>query len=225
MSRRSQGSLFIGRLDKHTRTRDLEDRFEKYGRILRCDVKYGAEMAYAFLDFEDHRDAEDALKEENGREYQGVSMVVEWAKGAPRRQQSSQQAYDECYKCHRSGHWARDCKEGYRGSHGGGDRGGGYGDRGGGGGYSRRGGRSRSRSPRRQRGSRDYDRRDRQRSRSRDRKSRSPAARRSRTPERKRDSYSRSPSPAPRRDRRSDSRSRSRSATPARHANGDHSPE
>jgi hypothetical protein len=37
----------------------MEDVFEKYGRLLRCDIKnrgYGA--AYCFLEFEDERDAE-----------------------------------------------------------------------------------------------------------------------------------------------------------------------
>ena len=35
--------LFIGRLDKSTRQRDVEDLFEAYGRLDRCEVKYGTE--------------------------------------------------------------------------------------------------------------------------------------------------------------------------------------
>jgi len=35
------GSLFIGRLSKNTRVRDLEEVFESYGRVTRCDIKYG----------------------------------------------------------------------------------------------------------------------------------------------------------------------------------------
>ena len=42
MARRSDGGyLFIGRLSKSTRTRDLEEVFEPYGRITRCEIKYG----------------------------------------------------------------------------------------------------------------------------------------------------------------------------------------
>ena len=41
MSRRAEGQLFIGRLNKSTRVRDLEDVFEPYGRMTRCEVKYG----------------------------------------------------------------------------------------------------------------------------------------------------------------------------------------
>jgi len=35
------GSLFIGRLSRNTRVKDLEEIFESYGRMTRCDIKYG----------------------------------------------------------------------------------------------------------------------------------------------------------------------------------------
>ena len=42
MARRGDlGHLFIGRLNKNTRTRDLEEIFEAYGRLSRCEIKYG----------------------------------------------------------------------------------------------------------------------------------------------------------------------------------------
>lgn len=33
--------LFIGRLSRRTRSGDVEEVFERYGRLSRCDVKYG----------------------------------------------------------------------------------------------------------------------------------------------------------------------------------------
>lgn len=51
MSRRAEGQLFIGRLSKSTRVRDLEDVFEPYGRMTRCEVKYGNNERF-FLFFE-----------------------------------------------------------------------------------------------------------------------------------------------------------------------------
>ncbi|XP_052675671.1 probable splicing factor, arginine/serine-rich 5 [Crassostrea angulata] len=186
MSRRAnEGSLFIGRLSKSTRVRDLEDIFEPYGRMTRCEIKYGAEMAYAFIDYEDHRDAEDAVRYENGREICGSSIIVERAKGAPRRSLASRggSGYDD----YRSGRGSRDYPDRYDRRSSGGPRGGRY----------------RSPSPSRRRS----------RSRSRDRRRRSRS--RSHSSRRRRRSSSISPRRSSKRSRsRSPSKSRSRSRSP-----------
>lgn len=36
-----RAQLFVGRLPIDIRERDVEQVFEKYGRLIRCDVKYG----------------------------------------------------------------------------------------------------------------------------------------------------------------------------------------
>eukprot|EP00124_Ichthyophonus_hoferi_P005561 Ihof_evm2s839 gene=Ihof_evmTU2s839 len=94
-------ALFIGRLGPEIRTRDLEDVFGRYGRLVRCDLKNGG---YGFVDFEDRRDAEDALRGEDGRSLGQSRMVVQWANGPSRRADSG-----ECFKCGRPGHIAREC--------------------------------------------------------------------------------------------------------------------
>ncbi|KAI7892849.1 uncharacterized protein EV154DRAFT_180145 [Mucor mucedo] len=133
-------ALFIGRIPREMNNRDLEDTFSKYGKITRLDVKKG----FGFVEYDDKRDAEDAIK---GINEQG-DLVVEWAKNGGKRP-----GENECFHCGAEGHWARDCQEGGRDGGRGGGRGGG-----GRGGYSSGG---RDRSPRRDggRGS-DRDRRD-----------------------------------------------------------------
>ena len=42
MSRRESGKVFIGRLNRNIRREEVEDAFETYGRIIRCDIKSGS---------------------------------------------------------------------------------------------------------------------------------------------------------------------------------------
>ena len=56
--------LYIGNLGGGIRQRDIETVFDKYGRLVRCDVKdKGFGPVYAFLEFEDERDAEVRFKD------------------------------------------------------------------------------------------------------------------------------------------------------------------
>jgi len=192
-------SLWIGRIAPDTRSRDLEEVFGKYGRIIRCDVKRG----FAFVEFEDDRDGDDALRDLDGTEILGHRVVVEWAKG--RRRGPSER--DKCFRCGREGHWARDCHNASS---------------------SRRRSSSRSRSPRR-RHSRSPKRRHRSRSPRRSHRSRHQSHSHSKSPSRSprrhsrndKDHPSRSSSRSPRRSRSVSNspspkvdRSRSRSRSP-----------
>ncbi|XP_065070605.1 serine/arginine-rich splicing factor 3-like isoform X1 [Rhopilema esculentum] len=70
--------LFIGSLSRDTQERDLENVFFKHGKLLRCDLKRG----FGFVEYESPRDAEEAIRAENGRRLLGSRIVVEWAKGS-----------------------------------------------------------------------------------------------------------------------------------------------
>ncbi len=57
----SSSELFLGGLGREVRRKDLEEVFSKYGKIVRCDIKYVngfAGTAYGFIGFQDDRDAE-----------------------------------------------------------------------------------------------------------------------------------------------------------------------
>ena len=40
-------------------------------------MKQGMQLAYGFVEFKNRRDAEDAICQENGREFMGTRIVVE----------------------------------------------------------------------------------------------------------------------------------------------------
>ena len=88
--------IFVGRLPKHICSRDLEDIFFPYGKLTRCEVKQGIRLAYGFVEFENRRDAEDAIRLENGREIMGTRIVVEWSRG--HKDKNSIRGYDR-YDC------------------------------------------------------------------------------------------------------------------------------
>ncbi|KAG7570719.1 RNA recognition motif domain [Arabidopsis thaliana x Arabidopsis arenosa] len=71
--------VFVGNFDYDTRQSDLERLFSKYGRVDRVDMKSG----YAFVYFEDERDAEDAIRGTDNTTfgYERRKLSVEWAKG------------------------------------------------------------------------------------------------------------------------------------------------
>ncbi|MEJ1282344.1 serine/arginine-rich splicing factor 4 [Cricetulus griseus] len=67
-------------LRARARERDVERFFKGYGKILEVDLKNG----YGFVEFDDLRDADDAVYELNGKDLCGERVIVEHARG-PRR--------------------------------------------------------------------------------------------------------------------------------------------
>ncbi|ETM43967.1 hypothetical protein L914_10734, partial [Phytophthora nicotianae] len=77
--------VYVGNLPMDIRTREVEDIFYKYGRIRDIDVKFPSRPpAFAFVDFEDARDAEDAIRGRDGYDYDGARLRVEPANGGRR---------------------------------------------------------------------------------------------------------------------------------------------
>lgn len=81
MPARNGTRVFIGNIPNDCRDRDLERFFEKYGRIRDIYIKPGR---YAFAEFDDYRDAEDAVYDLNGKDFLGERVSVEHAKGPGR---------------------------------------------------------------------------------------------------------------------------------------------
>lgn len=76
--------VFVGRLPRRCSRRDVEHFFRGYGRI-RDVVLMGT---FGFVEFENYRDADDAVYDLNGRDMLGERVVVEHAKLPPKEDRS-----------------------------------------------------------------------------------------------------------------------------------------
>ncbi|XP_076463395.1 serine/arginine-rich splicing factor 4-like isoform X2 [Babylonia areolata] len=72
--------VYIGRLPYQAREKDVERFFRGYGRINDIMLKNG----YGFVEFEDYRDADDAVYELNGKELCSERVIIEHARGTSR---------------------------------------------------------------------------------------------------------------------------------------------
>ncbi|PIO70488.1 hypothetical protein TELCIR_07658 [Teladorsagia circumcincta] len=89
---RDETRIYVGNLPPDCRERDIEDIFSKYGKIRFVDIKGGRGPLYAFIDFEDPRDAEDAVRGRDGYDFDGSRIRVEFTRGDHMRE-----AGEVCY--------------------------------------------------------------------------------------------------------------------------------
>ncbi|RHN48954.1 putative nucleotide-binding alpha-beta plait domain-containing protein [Medicago truncatula] len=93
MSRHSSRTVYVGNLPGDIREREVEDLFMKYGHITHIDLKVPPRPpGYAFVEFEDVQDAEDAIRGRDGYDFDGHRLRVEAAHGG-RGNSSSRDRY------------------------------------------------------------------------------------------------------------------------------------
>merc|ERR1711904_692100 len=99
--------IFATKLPRDTTRDDLKDMFRKFGKIREVTLKRG----YAFVEFYDRHDADDAIDRMNGEKVDGNRLVVERAgERKSRRSSRGPQPNDKCFNCGSRGHWANECK-------------------------------------------------------------------------------------------------------------------
>jgi RNA recognition motif-containing protein len=66
--------VYVGNLPSNVREREVEDLFYKYGKITDISIKGGTGSCYAFLSFQDERDAQDAVRGRHGIDFDGSRL-------------------------------------------------------------------------------------------------------------------------------------------------------
>jgi len=80
--------VYVGNLPLSVTDRDIEDLFAKFGKIRNIQVKIPPRPpAYAFVEFSDPRDADDAVEARDGYEFNGARIRVEVARGRERKRE------------------------------------------------------------------------------------------------------------------------------------------
>ncbi|KAL1549459.1 serine/arginine-rich splicing factor RS2Z32-like isoform X1 [Salvia divinorum] len=110
--------LYVGHLSSRTQSRDLVHVFSRCGRVRDVDMK----RDYAFVEFSDPRDADDARYNLDGRDVDRHNIIVEFAKGVPHGPggvweyvgRGAAPGSGRCFNCGIDGYWARRSAACYR---------------------------------------------------------------------------------------------------------------
>jgi len=89
MSSRGGTTLYVTGFGHGTRAKDLAFEFERYGRLVRCDIpapRSASSRLFAFVEYESRRDADDAYHEMHNKRIgrdRDEALKIEWARTPP----------------------------------------------------------------------------------------------------------------------------------------------
>ncbi|KAK7821595.1 hypothetical protein U0070_014475 [Myodes glareolus] len=111
----TETKVYVGNLGTGAGKGELERAFSYYGPLRTVWIARNP-PGFAFVEFEDPRDAEDAVRGLDGKVICGSRVRVELSTGMPRRSRFDRpparrpfDPNDRCYECGEKGHYAYDC--------------------------------------------------------------------------------------------------------------------
>ncbi|XP_039005067.1 glycine-rich RNA-binding protein RZ1C-like isoform X2 [Hibiscus syriacus] len=134
MAGKEENRIFVGGLSWDVTERQLEHAFSQFGKIIESQIMVerdtGRSRGFGFITFSERRSVDDAIREMHGRDLGERTISVN--KAQPKMSEDLDRGYrggysssgrgryaggdrdrpvaqDECFKCGRFGHWARDC--------------------------------------------------------------------------------------------------------------------
>ncbi|GJN21555.1 hypothetical protein PR202_gb09040 [Eleusine coracana subsp. coracana] len=97
--------VYVGNLDPRATAREIEDEFRVFG-VLKSVWVARKPPGFAFIDFDDRRDAQDAIRELDGKNGWRVELSTKAGSGRGRDRNGGSDM--KCYECGEAGHFARE---------------------------------------------------------------------------------------------------------------------
>jgi len=101
-------SLFVGNVSRHVSPRELEAEFQRFGTCTVCH-----KGSYAFIEYPDEQDAQDAFAALNAKNMGGLCLNIEWSRRSANFDPAARVPVRAacCYKCGQQGHISKDCRQ------------------------------------------------------------------------------------------------------------------
>lgn len=91
----TDSSIYVGGLNRYIDEKLLQEKFERFGKIILVRI---VNNRYGFIEFADERDSDDAIREMDDYKLEGSRIIVQKCRNDRKRRGSLTKTEDKCFK-------------------------------------------------------------------------------------------------------------------------------